>query len=294
MARVDDWFARFVTRHVQRFPRPDWPDEASEFWISLKRMFVRNAVSEREADAASEALVESPPAHLDRHAPDLIAKVRESWKASRQGADPADPQALKAESRGCEHCGGAGSATVFRPTPRPSCPRCGGPLPPDHLACPKCEPRARRVPRTVAAHCVCPYGRWVRSRLAASDPDVCRRCPDLDDVLAGRSLWLAEDPEVGPVPEGMTAETALAAIRDQIAARRAEALGPRRRAPEPGPLSEAESAFAAKLSPDRAARFASLDPENRALVMRAVKDPTLRPHAVGLIGPAPERDPPAV
>jgi hypothetical protein len=219
MAQVRSWINGFAKRHSERFPHPEWPKPGSEFWLSVERLFARHGVTEAVADEASLALMESPPAHLDRHAEALLSAARTVFAAAQKGGPepPGEREAAQAASRGCGHCGGQGHAVVFRPVPRPSCSRCGATLPPDHLACPECEPRARPVPRTVAAHCVCPYGRWVRSRTEA---EMLRRFPDLAEVLAGRSVWLAEDPDVGPVPESMTPLDAREALRALIASRR--------------------------------------------------------------------------
>lgn len=285
MARVEDWFDDFALRHTERFPR-EWPAPRSEFWDSLLRRFIKHGVQEADADAASEALMDSPPAFVDRHPEALLAKVREFWAAAKLAdSPPDDADAAKAASRACPHCGGSGLATVYRRSPRgqgaPSCSSCGEVLPADHLACPQCVPGARRVPPSVAAHCVCPYGRWMRARLAKDDA-LSRIMPDLGDVLSSRSrAWSPEPPGLPLVPPD--AFDAWAALKHLVACHRAEPAGPR--AAGPRSLSPDEAAFAARLDAVRAARFGALDPVNRGLVMRAVGDPALRDVAAKLIGP---------
>lgn len=53
----------------------------------------------------------------------------------------------------------------------------------------------RMVPAAVAAHCVCPIGRTIRSR---TDQELVRRIPDLQDTLDWISGWFLDRPDVGP------------------------------------------------------------------------------------------------
>jgi hypothetical protein len=88
-------------------------------------------------------------------------------------------------SRGCPHCGGAGLATVFHP-------RYDGFTSTEvELVDHGGEVVRRDVPARVSAHCICPMGEWMRGK---TDLETIRRIPNLLDVLAGRSRWLARDP----------------------------------------------------------------------------------------------------
>lgn len=82
----------------------------------------------------------------------------------------------------CEHCGESGLVTVFHP---------------DYEGNSIMEfidgDRGRfTVAARVAAHCVCPRGRTMRD--LTKDPKVLDRIPDFAYVLAGQSLWVADDP----------------------------------------------------------------------------------------------------
>ena len=55
-----------------------------------------------------------------------------------------------------------------------------------------------REPGSVAAHCVCEYGRWMRDN---SSSDVRPRIPDLQDVLDRKSPWLEHDPRISPITD---------------------------------------------------------------------------------------------
>ena len=94
-----------------------------------------------------------------------------------------------AQSRNCPHCSGEGLAEVFDPSfdGRRSVVR-------------ECIVRGevKRVlyPQVIAAHCLCPMGRWIRVK---AEPQILDRIPDLADVLAGRSRYQAADP-TGDVP----------------------------------------------------------------------------------------------
>ena len=87
-------------------------------------------------------------------------------------------------SRGCVHCGGCGQTMVFHPAYR-------GVRVEDR----ECEVRGEIVMRptamVVAAHCICPAGRWMRAK---TDRDLLPRIPDMMLILAGQSRWLALDP----------------------------------------------------------------------------------------------------
>jgi hypothetical protein len=49
----------------------------------------------------------------------------------------------------------------------------------------------RPIPMTVAAHCICPIGEWIRAR---TDREILSGIPFLGDVLVGRGRWQASDP----------------------------------------------------------------------------------------------------
>lgn len=90
-----------------------------------------------------------------------------------------------AKSRGCPYCAGSGQAVVFDR-------RYDGRRVMEREVTHRGEVVTRPMPMVVAAHCVCPMGEWMRSKIR--DIDVLARIPNLIDVLAGRSRWLAEDP----------------------------------------------------------------------------------------------------
>lgn len=91
---------------------------------------------------------------------------------------------LRARSRDCPYCEGQGLAVVYSPTyrghPLERVRPASGPTTLGHL-----------VPAMVNASCLCPLGRWMRTRLK---PEDLARTPDYADVLAGRSRWRARDP----------------------------------------------------------------------------------------------------
>lgn len=96
----------------------------------------------------------------------------------------------QALSRDCPHCSGNGQLMVFWPGYRGlrvedrECLTRGG------------EVITRPWPMIVAAHCICLMGRWMRAK---TEPELLPRIPDLADILAGRSRWLARDP-MGDTP----------------------------------------------------------------------------------------------
>lgn len=253
MPTVDAWFWEFTGRHTARFPRPDWPPVEAEFWEGVKSLFVRHGVAEADADAASVALMESPPPFVDRHPEALLNLVRAGWKSARhEAAGVSGRDEAHALSRGCPECGGDGIAVRFRR-------RSLGDL----------RPGGRPVLPSVTLWCVCPMGRWVRqAHLAgpAESREASRGFLDLADHpwLQGDSAAPYHRPptraELGedapPPPDVFGGETEppamWAAFRRYAAAlasrRRVAPSGPDRRPPWPvlagDPILAREPAFA--------------------------------------------------
>jgi hypothetical protein len=90
------------------------------------------------------------------------------------------------QSRGCADCGGSGQVRVYDP-------QYDGRRSVERQVMMYGEYRRMRFPTYVLGHCVCPMGRWMRSRFAR-DPEMLARIPDLMDVLSGRSWWVARNP----------------------------------------------------------------------------------------------------
>jgi hypothetical protein len=102
-----------------------------------------------------------------------------------ESADPIRRDAIE-RSRGCPYCGGGGLARVYDPRYRGRAVA---------SVVVRVEPDGTAVRRNFAmavmAHCLCPNGRDMRRRLTTEQA---RGIPDLEDVLAGRTRWLAADP----------------------------------------------------------------------------------------------------
>lgn len=89
------------------------------------------------------------------------------------------------QSRSCRFCHGSGQASVFHPHYDGSAVMMFECVDRDG------EIRPKPVAVRVVAHCMCPMGRWMRSK---TERLLLSRIPDLLDVLAGRSRWVADDP----------------------------------------------------------------------------------------------------
>jgi hypothetical protein len=92
---TDDWFwgkDGWARRHVERFPRGDWPGFESEFWGELRHLFVTKGVTEAVADAASRRLFGNPPEFVGQHPSVLLAAVREVWREAREATPAVRPE----------------------------------------------------------------------------------------------------------------------------------------------------------------------------------------------------------
>ena len=201
---------KFLAKFVRRINPPDWPtpgtDEYDDFrddWIDA---LDRRNVQEHEADAALRRLREDPPQWMREHLPKLIGAIEASRRDATSTAAATDRDAAFEASRGCQHCGGSGMATLFRRGYEGSAVKVWH----DH------DGRERRTPMRVAAHCSCPMGRWARSK--TRDLDTLSRVPDLCLILAGSRQWLASDPaEIPADVRPMTPQQARARVNEVFA-----------------------------------------------------------------------------
>ena len=203
-----NWFGNFTLRHVDRFPRPDWPagDARKAFFGGWKSSLEHARVSEAEADAASTALAEDPPRYLDRHLPALLAVIhRQRRERAQNGGEFTDIEAAREACRHCHQCDGNGFGTA------------GG----------------------VAAYCVCGLGQLIKRKHLTDAPQIARRFrqmrrepvtddaaidalwADLDD--SQRAMWLREAAERHPATARLK-PVWLASVA-KVAAYRAEVLG---------------------------------------------------------------------
>ncbi|MDR3639045.1 MAG: hypothetical protein P4L84_34895 [Isosphaeraceae bacterium] len=174
---AEPFFENFLSEHLARHPKaglpvPGTPDAKVVYKTWLKLLNQIEGLSYDTLTTASERLV-AEPASERKHFTTLVAFAREAIIAKKpegKRQDLATREGAEQASKGCDRCGGMGLTTVWRRLPVPE-----------------------RTPATVAAHCVCALGRWMR-RYWERDPAMLRRIPDLDDVLNGRSVWLAEEP----------------------------------------------------------------------------------------------------
>jgi hypothetical protein len=165
MERVDSWLNAFIVRHVARIPRENWPAVNSDYWRGFKAAMVRHGVTEAVAEAASLAMMESPPEYLNGHLPAFLAFCRAEWAAGRAVLEaPTDREAAERLSRDCPNCGRNGWAI------RESVILKSG-----------------RVLLPGSLYCICPLGRFFERDHRERAPDVRRRGLDLRDYP---ELWL--------------------------------------------------------------------------------------------------------
>jgi len=209
MARVRQWIGGFLKRHKARFDPRDWPpvEEAEDYRVFVEMWltaFATREVVEAEADEASRALGPTPPNFRREHLPMVLATIEASRQ--RRGVQPVTStrEAARDASRDCPHCGSEGLAVAWA----------------------ECPDAARRIPETVAAHCVCAHGRFIRKIHAEKSPEMLRRIPDFGEVLDRvKPGWLPHPPgrpELAAVPDDdsvpMETDPVRAITRAEIAA----------------------------------------------------------------------------
>ena len=175
---VREWIQDFLTAHGARFQPYGWPRPGSEEYLAFAKgwmtEFALKAVTQDEAEVASTKLMGCPPRHMAEHLPAVMQLV---LLARAEAAPAAETrEAAREQSRGCRYCGGEGLATVYNVDP--------------------CHAAGR--PESVAAHCTCPHGRFIRAKVAEGKETkaILRRIPDLAEVLSGRARdWRANPPE---------------------------------------------------------------------------------------------------
>ncbi len=171
---VKDWLDDFLSRH-------HGPMDRSERNIWLQGLIEAKA-TKAEAEIAMGRLRDQEVILSLQTLTIEIGLI----KQSSQAPPPAERDDAQARSRNCPYCCGSGQAGVFHPL-YDGC-RVRQSIQPDG--------RLLTVPAVVAAHCVCPMGRWMRSRFK---PEDLRRIPDFGLALAGRLrsggvTWLPYDP----------------------------------------------------------------------------------------------------
>jgi hypothetical protein len=182
---IQDWFVAFAVEHRERHPSAGLPDprigESSTFYAAWIEAFREERVLTYEiATRASVRLVREPAKGERWHLATLLIYAREFHDQAEPERGPergpsrnlSTREDAEAASKSCDRCGGCGLTTVYRSR----------------------EIEGKRIPPTVGAYCVCAFGRWIRGNHAARSPELLRRIPDLANVLAGRSFWLAEMP----------------------------------------------------------------------------------------------------
>lgn len=73
----------------------------------------------------------------------------------------------------------------------------------------------KTIPGVIAAHCICPVGRWLRhgqrntepepnrtpKMVPVTPPEISARIPDLHEVISKRIRWSIEDPRLGTIDD---------------------------------------------------------------------------------------------
>ena len=146
--RVEDWFPQFMVEHQARLPRTDWPELGTEdgdvYWTTFETNLRRSGADRDLATEASIILAGDPPKYLGDQSKAILAvvsKLREQQSNHGQVGDFSTRAEAYKASIGCHDCSATGLATRFRHAPL----------------------KIGQGP-TVQLLCVCPMGRWTKSR----------------------------------------------------------------------------------------------------------------------------------
>lgn len=178
---VRDWLPDFLHRLSISFPPHDWPDGGTEDWGVFVEDWIsalaRNQVTEADADAARQSLLETPPRFRSEYIPAIVSAVKASRGPTTGGGGVSDRDSAMLASKACVYCEGMGLAVVWASKPDPD----------------------KRIAETASAYCICQAGRWIEANHREKSPDVHKRIPDLTNVLNGRSFWRLNPPWMSPV-----------------------------------------------------------------------------------------------
>ena len=164
MGNSFEWLDGFMKKFARRLDPPGWPEPGTDEYADFRDDWLY-AVSGR-------SITEAEAVEAIRH--EAIAKGQSG-----------DRDTAMAASRNCPRCEGSGQVRVYDP-------RYDGRRAIEREVLMHGEVRKVMYPMYTLAHCVCPMGRWMRSKFR--DLDTLSRIPDFAEVLAGRSRWVARNP----------------------------------------------------------------------------------------------------
>ena len=180
------WLPEFLAVHQANYSPSDWPNPGTDEWRHYVKFwaktFDREGVDREEALEASDMLFANPPSFRRQHVQMVMEVIRRERVRRAAMSAPETREAAEAhpESIQCALCGRTGLVTVyhtFRGTKDAGSYTIGG--------------EVRKGPTTIAAHCKCPVGRWLRRH---TKEDLLKRIPDYIDVRAGRlNDWRYKD-----------------------------------------------------------------------------------------------------
>ena len=177
---IKSWLPSFLTDHLSRYKRTDWPtigtEEQIRFLNDWLGVFKGQRVTKDEAEEASRMLLTTPPRFSDGHLPAVLAAVK-TIRASKGLTDPdMTLEGSRAASRDCRYCGGEGMVSVYKQGDA-------------------------RGPLHASASCICKIGRLMRRMNVQKDATLSLRIPDLTDILAmDDPRWGFQEPMESDAP----------------------------------------------------------------------------------------------
>lgn len=106
-----EWFwgeGGWASRHVDRFPRRDWPGFEAEFWEELRHLITTTGATEDVADEASHRLFLTPPEYVSDHPGAIKLQIRavhreRAAKAPTPGIAPPEEDTSAFNAAAAEH-----------------------------------------------------------------------------------------------------------------------------------------------------------------------------------------------
>jgi hypothetical protein len=174
---VADWFGDWLEDHRVRHAGANLPDPASDEGVMVysgwRSNFVRRGIHDLNVATSASELLQSEVHYPKDHFAllcDLATRLYQERQPASATAGAQPLEVARLQSKDCVRCHGGGMAVVYH--------RDGGP------------------PPATVAYCVCSLGCAIEAAHRHDARECHGRIPHLVNVLAGRSAWTTEPPDI--------------------------------------------------------------------------------------------------